>query len=309
MLRHLFALFSLFLVLPVGASSIPEPQKINDHCWAWIGPYGPPTRDNGGFRMNLGLVVGSAAVAVIDSGYGSGMAQEMLTQIRRITALPVRYVLNTNSQPHRIMGNGAFKSAGAEVIAAAEAVPRITGEGVAFAATVARILELPEGSVLAPGVPDRAIQQETRLDLGGITLRVIPVGTAHTQGSLVVVVEPGGVVFAGDVLYGGRLPAILPESKIGDWIIAFDRIREFDGDQFVPGHGNPGPLSAFAHPTRDYLEAMKRHMDEAVDKGVDLQEAIRTFDASPWASLADFTELSGRNAHQAYLQSEADAFK
>jgi len=45
MLRHLFALFSLFLVLPVGASSLPEPQKINDHCWAWIGPYGPPTRD------------------------------------------------------------------------------------------------------------------------------------------------------------------------------------------------------------------------------------------------------------------------
>ena len=41
----------------------------------------------------------------------------------------------------------------------------------------------------------------------------------------------------------------------------------------------------------------------------DLQDAIGSFDQSGWKDLADFTALSGRNAHQAYLQSEAAAFE
>ena len=39
----------------------------------------------------------------------------MLAQIATITDRPVRYVINTNNQPHRILGNAAFRDAGAEV--------------------------------------------------------------------------------------------------------------------------------------------------------------------------------------------------
>lgn len=50
-------------------------------------------------------------------------------------------------------------------------------------------------------------------------------------------------------------------------------------------------------------------MDQAVDDDVDLQDAIGLLDQSPWRDLADFDVLSGRNAHQTYLQSEAAAFE
>jgi len=60
------------------------------------------------------------------------MANAVLEQIRQITDRPVRYVINTNSQPHRILGNATFRKEGAEVIAAAEAAPRIAGEGAAI---------------------------------------------------------------------------------------------------------------------------------------------------------------------------------
>ena len=43
---------------------LPVPRQVSDHAWVWIGLYGPPTRENGGFRMNLGFVVGKEAVAV-----------------------------------------------------------------------------------------------------------------------------------------------------------------------------------------------------------------------------------------------------
>ena len=154
----------LALLLPAlstAGDALPSPHPLSDHTWAWTGPYGPPTRENGGFRMNRGFVVGDDAVAVIDSGYGEAMALAMLAQIHAVTNHPVKFVINTNSQPHRIMGNPAFRNAGAEV------------------------LGLSDGSVAAP---DRALEQETVLDLGGVTLRLLPVGQAHTAGSLVAVV-------------------------------------------------------------------------------------------------------------------------
>ncbi len=310
MLRIYIVLSALLMpVLSKASDLLPAPRQVSDHTWAWIGPYGPPTRENDGFRMNLGFVVGEDAVAVIDSGYREAMAGAMLGQIRVVTDRPVKYVINTNTQPHRIMGNPAFRRTGAEVITAAEAVSRITADGSAFAATVAEVLGLPLDSVATPAAPDRTLEQETALDLGGARLRLIPVGQAHTAGSLVAVVESDKVVFAGDVLYGGRLLAVLSQSRVEDWIGALERLREFGGFRFVPGHGEIGPLADFEHPTLKYLTTLKQHMDHAVDEGIDLQDAVGSFDQSPWADLADFNALSGRNAHQAYLQSEAAAFE
>ena len=85
--------------------SLPAPTQVSAHTWAWIGSYGPPTKENRGFRMNLGFVSGADSVAVIDSGYGDAMANAMLERIVQVTDRPVRYVINTNSQPHRILGN------------------------------------------------------------------------------------------------------------------------------------------------------------------------------------------------------------
>ncbi|EGW55215.1 beta-lactamase [Candidatus Endoriftia persephone str. Guaymas] len=310
MLRIYITLFTLLMpILSLGGDLLPAPRQVSDHTWAWIGPYGPPTRENGGFRMNLGFVVGDDAVAVIDSGYGGAMAEAMLAHIRRITDRPVRYVINTNSQPHRIMGNPVFRRAEAEVIAAAEAVPRIKAEAQVFAATIEGVLGLTPNSVEVPSTPTVAIDKETSLDLGGVRLRVIPVGDAHTPGSLVVAVNPDALAFAGDVLYRGRLLSILSKSNVREWIKSFQRLRQLGDVLFIPGHGEPGPLSAFEHSTHDYLTALKRHMDQAVEEDIDLQDAISSFDQSAWKGFADFEALAGRNAHQAYLQSEAAAFE
>jgi glyoxylase-like metal-dependent hydrolase (beta-lactamase superfamily II) len=299
------------LTLPFAASgdSLPDPRQVAPHSYAWIGPYGPPTKENQGFRMNLGLVVGMDAVAVIDSGYGDAMAGAMLEQVRGISDRPVRYVINTNSQPHRILGNAVLKRAGAAVIAAEGAAARMSAEGQSMASAAEGILDLPAGSIQAPGAPDRALTQTTVLDLGGVTLRLIPVGTAHTAGSLIVEVVEDGVVYAGDVLYGGRLLAVLPVSRVDGWISAFDRLRELGDVQFVPGHGESGKLADFEEPTYRYLTTLKSHMDAAVESGADLQEAISSLDQTPWQPLADFDALAGRNAHQTYLEREAASFE
>lgn len=290
------------------ADVLPAPSKISAHSWAWIGPYGGPSKANQGFRMNLGFVVGKQAVAVIDTGYTEAMAEAMLKQIRQITPLPVKYAINSNSQPHRFMGNEVFRRAGATLIAHTDAAPRMREQSPSFARGIASVLELPEGSIKSPSSPNRLIQKTIRLDLGGVKLEVLPMGHAHTPGSLAVKVMPDRVIYAGDVLYGDRLLALLPESNLSGWLAAYDALKPYSKYTFIPGHGRPGRLAAFEKPTYLYLSTLKTHMERMVQDGKDMQEAIRNLDQSPWAHLANFDELAGRNAHQAYTQSETSAF-
>jgi glyoxylase-like metal-dependent hydrolase (beta-lactamase superfamily II) len=60
------------------------------------------------------------------------------------------------------------------------------------------------------------------------------------------------ITCTGDVLYRGRLLAVLPVSRVDSWITAFDALRVSEHALFVPGHGDPGKLADFEHQT--YLE-------------------------------------------------------
>ena len=306
---------ALLLFLSLGcagahAAILPAPLQVSPSTWAWIGPYEGPAKANHGFRMNLGFVIGRDAVAVIDTGYTPEMAQEMVAAIKRITPLPIRYAINTNSQPHRFMGNDVFRKQGARVIAGAEAAARMARDGGDFVQGIASVLELKDRPRL-PAPPDQLIAAKgnQRIDLGGgVVLEVVHAGQAHTGGSLVVRVLPDRTVFAGDVLYAGRLPAILPDSNVTGWIAAFEGLRNIDAAVFVPGHGQPAQLAAFEQPTLNYLKALKAHMDAAFKAGTDPSTAVRKFDAAPWKQLVNFTELSDRNAALAYLESEREGF-
>ena len=191
-----------------------------------------------------------------------------------------------------------------------EAAARMEKDGGDMIRAIAVALELKESPSL-PAPPDQLIPEKggMRVNLGGgVALEVMHFGRAHTSGSLVVRVAPDRIVYAGDVLYGGRLLAILPDSSVTGWIAAIERLRSVDALQFVPGHGKPGLLAAFEQPALAYLKALKAHTDAAFKAGTDPSTAVRTFDATPWKQLADFSGLADRNASLAYLESEREGF-
>ncbi|MDT8387815.1 MAG: MBL fold metallo-hydrolase [Thiogranum sp.] len=295
-------------VEPTATSILPAPQQVSEHVYAWIGPLEAPSKENQGYRMNMVFVVGDTAVVVLDTGYTEAMAGEMLAHIAQVTDRPVKFAINTNSQPHRIMGNEAFRRAGAEIIAHRDSAQRMDAQGGNFATAVANTLDLPAGSVDAPKKPDRIIDTDLSLELGGVTVNLSNYGPAHTPAQLVAGIPEDNVVYTSDLLYSQRLLAVLPESDIESWIEGFDRLKEFGAATFIPGHGEPDSLAAFEVPTRQYLGLLYEHMNRMVDEGVDAQTAIDELDQSRFSGLANFEELAGRNASWAYLEREAAAF-
>ena len=302
-------LLSVNFAKAAEGSILPPPTRVSPHLYAWIGPHAGPTPQNQGFRMNMGFVVGKNAVAVIETGYHEPMAREMLAQISKITKAPVKYVINTNSQPDRFLGNEHFRRQGATVIASAAEAKRMAAMGGQFAQSSELALGLQPGGIVISSAPDRILEGDAELDLGDLKIQLRQFGVAHTPGPLVVYIPKDKVVYGGDILYSGRLPAIVDGGNVRSWIEVFDKLRGFGDVTFVPGHGKPAKLSAFEFPTRAYLYLLAKHMRRAMVQGMGQQDAIQTLDQSAFAKLENYRELAGRNASFAYLEAEVEAFK
>jgi glyoxylase-like metal-dependent hydrolase (beta-lactamase superfamily II) len=292
-----------------NSNILPSPDKLTEHVYAWIGPLDGPSKENQGYRMNLLFVVGKEAVAVIDTGYTEAIAEEMLAHIKRITPVPVKFAINSNSQPHRFMGNPVFRRAGAQIIAHEKSAARMEKQASNYATTIENILELQPGSVKLPSPPDKIIKGDTELDLGGLTIKLWDFGAAHTPTQLVVEIAEDKVIYTGDILYSGRLLSVQSASNVKHWIEAYDRLKQFENVLFVPGHGQPDKLGAFDFPTRQYLTLLFDHMTKKVEEGVDIQDAINQLDQSRFSKLANYEDLAGRNASWTYLEREAAAFE
>jgi cyclase len=108
-------------------------------------------------------------------------------------------------------------------------------------------------------LPTETFEERRDLDLGGVRIEVIHFG-GHTPGSSVVWLPEAGVLFAGDLLFVERYPYI-GDADVPALIAALKRLRRFDAQTIVPGHG---PLCGDAAITgmSDYLrETWSRTVD------------------------------------------------
>src|SRR5579862_6184588 len=60
---------------------------------------------------NIGFQVGMDGVVVVDSGSAAG-ADAVIAAIKKVTAQPIRYVINTSADPDHVGGNAKVAKAG-----------------------------------------------------------------------------------------------------------------------------------------------------------------------------------------------------
>jgi len=101
------ALVAVVLMAAVAAQAVEVRfERVADGVYAFIGEMGARTAANEGLNANLGLVVTPAGALLIDSGATFQGARQIHEAVRRVTAQPVRWVINTGGQDHRWLGNG-----------------------------------------------------------------------------------------------------------------------------------------------------------------------------------------------------------
>lgn len=284
------------------------PRPLTPRVWMVQGDSGQASLQNQGFNSNAGFVVTDEGVVVFDALGTPALGAALLAQIRRITGKPVRYVVVSHYHTDHYYGLQAFREAGAEILA-----HRRVREYLASEAPAARLAERRES--LAPWVtaqarvvaPDRYIDGDASLRLGGVDFRLYSAGPAHTAEDLTMLVEQEGVLFAGDLVFAGRLPFVGDADARG-WLAALEQLEARNPRVIVGGHGAASyDASRDLALTRDYLRLLVQEMRRAADELLDFDEAYARTDWSRFAALPAFEATNRRNAYSVYLQMQREA--
>lgn len=74
----------------------------------------------------------------------------------------------------------------------------------------------------------------------------------------------------------------------------------------MPGHGRLTDLDTARAQTRDYLQALRAHVKPAVEQGIDVSDAVKSFYAAAWLRLSNAAVLNPGNANQTYFEVERE---
>ena len=298
----------LLLALSATAAELTlNPIRIAPDVYAVIGDLGAQTYENEGLNNNLGFVVTSHGVLVINTGPSMRVAKALHAAIKNITPQPVKWAVNVNSQNHQWLGNGYFKSIGTVILAHKEAdrVMRDVGE-TQIAANKTLLKEKAAGTTLT--YPDELVDDKREIKLGNTVVQLLHFGHAHTPGDMVVWLPQQKIIFTGDIVYTERMLGVLTISHSGSWVRVFDKLAQLDPKTIIPGHGHPTNLERARKETRDYLFYLREEVGKSLDRGDTLQDAVDKIDQSGFKHLANFDQLARRNANQVYLEMEKEAF-
>jgi glyoxylase-like metal-dependent hydrolase (beta-lactamase superfamily II) len=194
--------------------------------------------------QNIGVVLGEEGVLLVDTRATHVAADEILADLRRLTPLPVRSVVNTHGHWDHCFGNARFRPA--PIWGHVRCVEMMVKTGERQRARIAEAIgELADdlaNVVIDP--PDQTFEDTATVEVepGGRSVELRYLGRGHTDNDIVVLVPDADVLFAGDLLENGATP-FFGDGYPLDWPATVEAVVELVSGAVVPGHGNVGDRS------------------------------------------------------------------
>jgi glyoxylase-like metal-dependent hydrolase (beta-lactamase superfamily II) len=304
---------SVFAAAPAGiyppATVDVRAEKLAAHSYYIPGMAGAASTRNQGFMSNAGFVITPAGVVVFDTLGSPSLAQEMVKRIRELTELPIKRVIVSHYHADHYYGIQVFKELGAEIWAH-EAGKSVVGSDAAkqrFEQRKEILGQWINDRTQRFPTPDVWLSGDTDFELGGMQFRVRHVGPAHSDEDLVLFVEADGVLYAGDLVFKGRVPFV-GDADSKRWLNALERLIALQPKLLVPGHGGASdtPMEDLTL-TRDYLVFLRNEMGRAVDELIPFEEAYEKTDWTRYEKMPAFLEANRRNAYNIYIQMEKES--
>ncbi|MGH6735760.1 MAG: quinoprotein relay system zinc metallohydrolase 2 [Methyloceanibacter sp.] len=267
------------------------------------GRYEVQSPENRGDIANAGFIVGSEAVAVIDTSGSAAMGSELRDAIRAVSDKPIKYVINTHMHPDHVLGNAAFKQDNPTFVGHYKLARALGTRAEGYITANKQMLghEAFDGSEIV--LPTLLIKEPTTLDLGDRTLLLEPQPTAHTDNDLIVTDTKTDTLFLGDLLFSVHVPTI--DGSIKGWLTLLDEIGRRKAARVVPGHGpKTMELPQAIEPEQRYLAAIAADVRQLIAEGKTLAEATKTAGFSEEDAWKLFDQYHVRNVTAAFAELE-----
>jgi glyoxylase-like metal-dependent hydrolase (beta-lactamase superfamily II) len=284
--RFLIAALAALVIAPAQnpEQGIPENSvtKVSEHVYAIVG------------WPNVGIVVGSRATLVIDTGMGARNGAIVAREAEKLTKASNLYLTTTHFHPEHAMGVQSFP---ARTILIRPSVQQAEMEkhGSEFISSFSNrspvFKDLLKDVKLRP--PDILFDRELKLDLGGVTARLMWFGPGHTAGDELIFVEPDSVLLPGDIVENKLVPTMPnADASLKGWLATLDKIEPLKPRFIVPDHGTLGDGSLIAKERAFLLDIQSRAL-ELKRQGVPMEDAGKQMIAEFKAKYPDYEPING----------------
>jgi len=249
---------------------------------------------------SAGVIIGDRDVIVVDSLTNAGMTESLLTEIRRVTDKPIRFLINTHSHLDHVYTNHLFPEA--TVISTyrcrqeTDANRKVQDKHDALLAKLFSDVDFRGGRYT---LQDMTFSGSLSFYQGAREVRVLELGVGHSESDVVVHLPGEKVVFCGDIFMKG-MPPLPGEGHVTQTIANYKAIEALEAEIYVAGHGDPGTL-ADVRAQRIQLESHFQHAKECFDRGMSYDAALQVFadDITPLdfqrlIVLASYWEFTGK---------------
>ena len=308
-----FIVFPMFFSSTFGQNTKPvdtiqlKPIQVAPHTYFVQGFAEMGSSTNQNFISNAGFVVTPTGVVVVDALGSPILAQKLIAEIKKITNQKVVAVIVSHYHADHIYGLQEFKRIGAKIYAQGEGRNYLSSETAKQRLIVSQRDFAPWVNANTKLITaDVWIDQKLKLSIGGVDFFISRVGPAHAPEDLMVYVPSEKVLFAGDLVFRGRIPFVGNADSKG-WLKGLDEIEKFNPNIVIPGHGNysvkPSEDIAF---TRNYLKYLRESMSTAAINMDLFDAAYKQANWSEYEGMPLFKAANRMNAYNVYLSIQAE---
>ena len=284
-----------------------KPIQVGPHTYFVQGFPEMGSSANQNFISNAGFVVTPGGVVVVDALGSPILAKKLIAEIKKITPQKVVALIVSHYHADHVYGLQEFKKIGATIYAQGEGRNYLSSETAKQRLIASRIDFAPWVNPNTKLISaDVWIDQKLKLTIGGIDFFISRVGPAHAPEDLIVYVPSEKVLFAGDLVFRGRIPFVGNADSKG-WLAALDEIEKLNPNLVIPGHGGYSvkPVEDIAF-TRNYLKYLRESMSKAAINMDPFEDAYKQADWSEYAGMPLFRAANRMNAYNVYLSIQAE---
>jgi glyoxylase-like metal-dependent hydrolase (beta-lactamase superfamily II) len=280
-----FATLALLATATLSAQNNPvlgeDTVKVSDHVWAIMG------------WPNIAIVVGARAVLVVDTGLGPRNGATIARVVAKVAPDRKLFLTTTHFHPEHAGGDAGFP---ANTILIRNLVQQQEMEAHGqemvdlFAGRSPQQKELLAGATLR--TPDITYENQERVDLGGVTARLLWFGGAHTKGDELVFVEPDRTLISGDVVQNKVVPNIFREGGTpASWLAVLDKVAALNPLHVLPDHSAPGDGTMIAM-EKKFIGDLRDAALSLKKKGVAVDDAGTQLGAEFKAKYPDWPSMN-----------------
>jgi glyoxylase-like metal-dependent hydrolase (beta-lactamase superfamily II) len=234
---------------------------------------------------NSTFLIGDSGILVVDTGLNATEGAKLLSAIRLISKLPVKYIVNTHYHPDHQGGN---LTVGPDAVVISTDYTRNRTLDMAKAPDM-------DGFHFRPA--NLTFQERIRLYMGAYLVEIYFPGKAHTSGDALVYFPEQHAIAMGDLFLNQSSPA-MDDGSAANWIDALDHVLSLPIDQAVPGHfavGTHSDLQRF----RDYLNDLYQQVRSLKNKGESVDQIRQDIHMEKYSNFRQYPKYHATFADNA----------